>query len=127
MGGSGTSVQELVRSGINEMALNGFKPDVVAISPSDAAAIDELTALNQIPAWPYGLRVVVSPDVDTHFAGAPVLIDTRQAGVLYQGSLALQADPYSGFKQNTTDLRAQFLTLMVVRRPDAILIASGGS
>jgi hypothetical protein len=121
-GGSGSDIFSLVRSGINELALSGFKPDVVAISPEDAATIDELTALNSIPAWPFGCRVVVTPDADPL---APILIDTSQAGVLYQGGVAVEADPYSGFRSNTIDLRAEGLALMVVRRPGAILVADG--
>ena len=123
---NGFNAQGAIREGLSHMALSGFKPDVVAISPSAAEDIDLTKVTDEVSAFPFGLRVVVSPDIDTHFAGAPVLIDTSNAGVLYQGSLALQSDPYSGFAQNTVDLRAEFLALCVIRRPDAILVCDGG-
>ncbi len=121
-GGTGSTVQELVRSGQNEMALNGFKPDVVAVSPGDAASVDLLKVVDEVSAYPFGLRVVVTPDVED---GAPILVDTSKAGVLYTGALSVQSDPYSGFSTNETSFRAEGLCLLHIRRPDAILVADG--
>jgi len=86
-GGSGTIVQENVRSGISATALNGHKPERRHL-PERRRSVDGLTTLNAIPAWPFGCRVVVFPDLDTTFGGSPVLIDSAQAGILYQSVLA---------------------------------------
>jgi hypothetical protein len=121
-GGSGSSVEELVRSGITAMQAKGVSPNVVVLNPEDAETVDLHTAVDSIVRFPFGLRVVVSTDVE---AGAPLLIDTSVAGHLYQGGLEAASDPYTGFSRNTTQIRSEFNCLMVVRNADAFFIADG--
>ena len=79
-------------------------------------------AMQTIVKFPFGLRVVVSPDVED---GSPMLLDTSIMGHLYLGGLQAASDPYSGFSRNTTQLRSEFLTLCVIRNADGIFIADG--
>jgi hypothetical protein len=124
--GSDGSVEGLVRDAITEMQAVGVNPTVVALNPTDAATVDMHTAVDSITRWPFGLRVVVSPDAD---AGAPLVLDPAILGHLYVGSLAIGSDPYAGadghnFTKNLVDLRAEFLAVFVVRNADGVFVAS---
>ena len=123
------TVEQLVRAGITEMQAVGVNPSVVVLNPSDAGDVDTRTFTDAVNRWPYGLRVVVSPDAD---AGAPLLLDPVELGVLYQGQIMTASDPYAGvsgdnFKTNRVDLRSEFLALMVVRDNLGAFIASPAS
>ncbi|HEY8417167.1 MAG TPA: hypothetical protein VIK93_03915, partial [Limnochordales bacterium] len=65
------------------------------------------------PLW--GLRVVERAG----HGEPPVLIDSRALGVWYRGVLRVAADPFTGFKQNLTNLRFEVNGLMHVRNPKA--------
>jgi hypothetical protein len=59
----------------------------------------------------FGLRIVESVAA----VGAdPLLVDTSRIGMLYLGTLRVDADPYTGFKANLTDLRVETNALMHV-------------
>jgi hypothetical protein len=83
-------------------------------------SVDLHTAIDSIVRFPFGLRVVVSPDVEDR---APMLLDTSIVGRLYLGGLQAASDPYTGFSRNTTQLRSEFLTLCVIRNADGVFIA----
>ncbi len=121
-GGSGGSVEELVRSGITAMQLKGVTPDVVIINPTDAETVDLHTAVDSIIRFPFGLKVVVSNDVD---AGAPMLLDTSVLGHLYTAGLVALSDPYTTMTQNTVRVLNEFNVLCVVRNADGAFIADG--
>jgi len=63
---------------------------------------------------------------------SPLLVDTRQIGTLFLGSVRLAADPFAGaggdnFVKNLTDLRAEVTTKMHVRRAAAALVVDESS
>ena len=118
------TVEQLVRAGIVEMQAVGVTPSVVVLAPADAATVDTRVFTDTVNRWPYNLRVFVSPDADE---AAPLLLDPVELGILFQGQAAFASDPYTGFKQNTTRLRMEFLGLMVVRDALGAYIASPSS
>jgi hypothetical protein len=114
-GNTGATLPERLRHAKAAMNAKGANPRVALISPADAVALDLLTDDETPKAFPFGLTFVEHPDVTD-----PILIDPAVAGILYRGNLRVEADPYSGFKRNTTNLRAEFSALMVVRNADGL-------
>lgn len=47
--------------------------------------------------------------------GDPLLVDTARIGQLYLGTMRVEADPFTGFKKNLTDLRVETNALMHIR------------
>ncbi len=97
------------------------------VDPADAVSLD-LTTTGADDAYVFGLRT--SGDSSPLFGltiieaaamsgESPILIDTTAIGVLYTGSLALAADPYTGFTKNLTTLRVELKAKMHVRNPKA--------
>jgi hypothetical protein len=125
-GTTGTGLPAQVRNAVASMRAAGQEPDLLVLDPADAVTLDlfEDTGGNLVfstrdtgsssPLW--GLRVVESVAA----VGAdPLLVDTDRTGVLYLGRLKIDLDPYSGFRNNLTDIRAETSALMVVRDASA--------
>ena len=114
-GNTGTGLHEKLRHAKAAMNEKGANPSVALISPTDAVALDLLTEDDVPRGFPFGLSFVEHAGVTD-----PILIDPRVAGVLYRGNVRVESNPYSGFSKNTTDLRAEFSALMVVRNADGL-------
>ncbi|MFT3854789.1 MAG: hypothetical protein QM733_18935 [Ilumatobacteraceae bacterium] len=95
------------------------------LNPTDAASLDLLTddggyigarggfpasANPSNPLW--GLKIVERIGAGNE---PPYLLDTAMLGVLYIGGVAFDADPYTGFKKNLTNLRVEVDALYHVR------------
>ncbi|MBE3590438.1 MAG: phage major capsid protein [Firmicutes bacterium] len=121
---TGSDLIERVRHAIATMRADGVNPDVLVLSPADAAALDLTKTSDGLYIYQtrevgaasplFGLRIVEHPSVT-----APMLLDTRQLGVLYLGTLRVAADAYTGFSRNVTNLRLEMNALMHVRNAKA--------
>lgn len=128
-GTTGTTLVDKVRNGIASMRATGFSPDLLVVNPTDGASLD-LTADaggyvfatrdsgTSSPLW--NTRVIEGIGAGTE---PPYLIDTSALGVLYTGSLRIEADPFAGagganFKKNLTDLRFELKALVHVRQAE---------
>ena len=67
-----------------------------------------LNAAGASPLW--NLRVIERPGTTP-----PYVIDPAMLGVLYLGGMRFDADPYTGFKKNLTNLRVETSALYHVR------------
>ncbi|MCF6745705.1 hypothetical protein E9529_15775 [Blastococcus sp. KM273128] len=122
-GAIGTGLVAQVRNGVAAMRQAGANPTLLVVSGDDAASLD-LTedaggyvfpvrdSGTASPLW--GLRVVETSTILTE----PLLIDPRRLGPLFLGALRVDADPFTGFANNTTDLRYEVAVLQHVRRFD---------
>lgn len=125
-GNTGTGLVAQIRNAIAAMRDGGYAPNLLIVDPADAVALD-LTEDNagaflfpvasaNASSPLFGLNIVESVAA----VGAdPLLVDTSRIGQLYLGTMRVEADPYSGFKQNLTDLRVETNALMHVRDADA--------
>ncbi|MCU1359960.1 MAG: hypothetical protein JWN99_1249 [Ilumatobacteraceae bacterium] len=125
-GKTGTTTIDKVRNAIAAMRALGANPNVLVVNPTDAAALDlfrvggstttdgpyafDTSSAPSHPLW--GLKIVerIGGGSDPMY-----LLDTAMLGVLYVGQVRFDADPYSGFKSNTTTLRVETNALMHVR------------
>lgn len=121
----GANLIEQVRNAIASMRADGKNPDILVLNATDAVALDlfkqpgtqdymftTTVANGATPLW--GLQVV------EHSSGVvPTLIDRSRLGVLYRGTLTVEANPFSGFRKNTVDLRFEVNALFHVRDPQA--------
>jgi hypothetical protein len=118
-GKSGATLIEKTRNAVAAMRELGANPTVLALSPTDAAALDvQKTDLAYIfatrdtgsasPLW--GLTVIESPKVT-----APILIDPGLIGVLYAETGAILADPYTEMSKNLVRVRIEIDALFHVR------------
>jgi hypothetical protein len=131
-GTTGTGLIAQLRNAVASLQAAGYSPDLAIVNPVDAVALDlsvdtagqYVFALrdtgNSSPLW--GLRVVVR--AGTTGTEPPLVVDTRQIGALYLGTLAIDLDPYAGlggknFVKNLVDIRAEQNALMHVRAPTA--------
>jgi hypothetical protein len=89
------------------------------VTPAQAVDIDTTPAIDMPREFPYGLSVRESKS-----AGHALVIDPAVAGVLYLGALKADLDPFTGFSENTTDLRLECSVLFFVRNGDGIQIAA---
>ena len=82
--------------------------DTFATGADDAYAFLTSATGSASPLW--GLQVVELP-----MATDPLLIDPQLLGVLYKATGRLDVDPYSGFSENTSRVRAEVEVLFHVR------------
>jgi hypothetical protein len=120
-GQTGTTLIEKVRNGIGSMRATGANPTLLVVNPTDAAALDLATdaggfifptasAGSASPLW--GMKLIERIGAGTE---APYLIDPAMLGVLYLGRSRFEADPYTGFKKNLTNVRFELNGLMHIR------------
>lgn len=120
-GTTGSTLIEQVRNGVAEMRSTGANPSLLVVNPSDAAALDLATdsggyvfptssSGTSSPLW--DLRIVERIGAGTE---PPYLLDPQRLGVLYLGRLKVDADPFSGFSKNLTDLRIEVNSLFHIR------------
>lgn len=119
---TGTGLIAQIRNAVAAMRTAGMNPDLLIVDPADAVELD----LSQDTAGAYlfsldsansatplfGLRVVESVAA---VGSAPLLVDTARIGQLYLGTMRVEADPFTGFKKNLTDLRVETNALMHIR------------
>jgi hypothetical protein len=120
-GSTGPNLIEQTRNAISDMRDAGANPTLLVLNGSDAANLDLTvqpgtgdyifatgTAGGASPLW--SVRVI-------EVAGAtdPILIDPVLLGVLYTGQVLFAADPYSGFRKNTTEFRVEGPALLHIR------------
>jgi hypothetical protein len=125
-GKTGSDLISRVRNAIAAMRALGANPTILALSPTDAAALDVTkTELGYVfairdtgSASPlYGLTLVENPQIT-----APVLIDPALLGVLYTELGTLLVDPFTSLEKNLVRLRAEFTGLFHVRSPEAAYV-----
>ncbi len=120
-GSEGTTTVEKVRNAVAAMRELGANPSVLALSPTEAAALDTLTTgtdqafvfatRDSGTASPlFGCRIVEVANLE-----APILIDPALAGVLYLGTAAVLVDPYSGMDSNEVRIRSEADGLLHIR------------
>jgi hypothetical protein len=123
-GTTGTTIIDQVRNGIATMRGTGANPTILMLNPTDAATLD-LTADaggyvfasrdsgTGSPLW--GTTVVerIGGGADPKY-----LLDPEMLGVLYLGSMRFDADPFSGFASNVTQLRVEVSALYHVRQAE---------
>jgi hypothetical protein len=118
---TGTSTIDKVRTQIGTMRGSGANPTLLVVSPTDATALDlsadaggyVFATRDTGTASPiFGCTVVerIGGGSDPMY-----LIDPEMLGVLYLGSMRFDADPYTGFATNTTNLRVEVNALFHVR------------
>jgi Phage capsid family len=134
--GTGSDLIALIREAVTVARAQGANPTVLAVAPEDAEQLDlaiqpgssgdyvfaTRSAGVASPLW--NLRIVESPAMSGH---APLVIDPAILGVLYASGLVFAADPYSGFKVNTTDIRAEGMVLFHVRDANGAVEVGIGS
>jgi hypothetical protein len=112
---TGSDIYSKIRACVSALRSTGANPTHAVISEADAATID-LDAADEVPqAWPFGLTVLVHPDV----ADSGYVFDASGLQ-MYLGGLSAQTDPFAGvdganFSKNMFDLRAEFTALGHVR------------
>ncbi|MCW3064782.1 MAG: hypothetical protein JWN32_1954 [Solirubrobacterales bacterium] len=120
-GKTGAGLIERVRNGVSAMRALGAQPSVLALSPTDAAALDLTTtgadkayvfatrdSGSASPLW--SLRIVESPTIS-----APLLLDPALLGVFYSAMGTILADPYTGLTSNQVRVRVEIDGLLHVR------------
>lgn len=128
---TGANIFEQVRYAIGAMRLLGSNPDLLVLNPTDSAALDLLQNANDEyyfggPARSpgadtlWGLRVV--EHTTTAGTQKPILIDSARMGMLYLGSMRFEADPFTLFSTNRTNLRMEGNALMHVRDANAAYV-----
>jgi hypothetical protein len=122
-GKTGTTIVERTRNAVAAMRALGANPTILALSPTDAAALDVTkTELGYVfatrdsgsasPLW--GLQIVENPRITV-----PVLLDPALLGVLYSELGTLLVDPFTSMEKNLIRLRAEFTGLFHVRSAEA--------
>jgi len=118
---TGTTLIDKVRTQIGLHRAGGANPTLLVMSPTDATTLDLLADAGGYifptrdtgSASPlYGCTVVerIGGGADPIY-----LLDPDMLGVLYMGSMRFDADPYTGFSTNTTNLRVEVNALFHVR------------
>jgi Phage capsid family len=122
-GNTGTTLVDKIRTALGVMRAAGASPTIAMLNPTDAAALDLLADAGgyrfigrdqgtSSPLW--GMDVVER--IGTAGADPLYLLDPSMLGILYIGSLAFDADPFSGFDTNTTRLRIEVNALFHIRQ-----------
>lgn len=127
-GTTGDDIIAQIRYGISAMRLVGTEPSILALGPTNAAALDlheagdgnYLFAIRSTgdssPIW--NLRVVeVTPQGGTEID--PMLIDPGRLGMVYTSNLAVLANPYTKMSTNQVDIRFEQYALAHIRNPAA--------
>jgi hypothetical protein len=118
---TGTTLIDKIRTQIGTMRGSGANPTILVLNPTDATSLDLLadaggyvfaTRATGTSSPIYGTTVVerIGGGSDPIY-----LIDPDMLGVLYMGSMRFDADPYTGFTTNTTNLRVEVNALFHVR------------
>jgi hypothetical protein len=126
-GVSGADLISKVRNAIGAMRALGASPSILVLNATDSAALDlsqdsggyifpSTTSGSSSPLW--GLRVVERAGNGVE---PPLLLDPGALGQLYMGTMRVDADVFSGFKKNTTDLRVEVNSLYHVRQPSGAM------
>ncbi|MDP9302539.1 MAG: phage major capsid protein, partial [Actinomycetota bacterium] len=121
-GNTGTTLVDKIRTAIGVMRAAGASPTLAVLNPTDAASLDLLAdaggyrfiGRDQGTSSPlFGLDVVerIGGGSDPLY-----LYDPQMLGILYVGSMRFDADPYTGFASNTTNLRVEMNVLFHVRQ-----------
>ncbi len=122
-GSTGDDQVAKIRNGLAAARALGANPTTLALSHIDAATLD-LTTDDGGYVFPLGATNSTSPwslrVVEAKSAPDPLIIDPVMAGTLYRGALKIDLDPYTGFKNNTTNVRAEFTALMHIRNADGV-------
>jgi hypothetical protein len=127
-GTTGTGLIATLRNAITALRAAGFNPDLAVVNPTDSAALDLSTtgadgeyvfplrdSGSSSPLW--GLKIIER----TSAAGnePPLVIDSQAIGRLFMGVIRFEANPWEGFRKNTTDVRAEVNMVMNIRQPAA--------
>jgi hypothetical protein len=131
-GNAGVGLVAQVRNAVSAMRAAGHQPNVLALDPADAAALDlfedgsgalVFSTRSSGDASPlFGLTVVETAAL----TGAdPLLVDSRSVGRLHVGTLRLDVDPFAGlsgdnFVTNRVDVRGELNGLCHVSDPSAV-------
>jgi hypothetical protein len=117
----GATLIEQARNGVAAMRERGANPTVLALNPTDAAALDVQKSTGSAEyifatrdsgsSSPlFGNTIVEVPDLT-----APLLIDRAILGVVYSGMATFLADPFSGLDTNEVRLRVEMEALLHIR------------
>lgn len=98
-------------------------PYIAVIGDEDAVTIDLTVAEDMPAAFPFGMAIAVLPGID---AGDGFVM-SQSAMTLHKGAARLDADPFTGFNTNETNIRLEYEALAVVDEPSAIISLGGGS
>jgi hypothetical protein len=122
-GKSGATLIEQTRNAVSAMRAEGALPTILALKPTDAAALDVqktgTAGLEQYifgskdtgSASPlFGLTILELPHIE-----APLLVDPLIAGVFYSAPGHLLVDPYSEMSKNEVRLRWEADGLLHIR------------
>lgn len=127
-----TSMETTIRKARTALLADNVVPTALVMHPNDVEALDLKTVTggsylfqpegpvdsNQDRIW--GVSIVESPAQTADFA---VLGDFAQAvRVFTNGGVKLDADPFTGFKTNTVDLRAEGRFAIGITAPHALRI-----
>jgi hypothetical protein len=118
---TGTTLIDKIRTQIGTMRASGANPTILVLNPTDATSLDLLadaggyvfaTRATGTSSPIYGTTVVerIGGGSDPIY-----LIDPEMLGRLYIGNMKFDADPYTGFATNTTNLRVEVNALFHVR------------
>jgi hypothetical protein len=118
---TGTTLIDKIRTQIGTMRGSGANPTILVLNPTDATSLDLLadaggyvfaTRATGTSSPIYGCTVVerIGGGTDPIY-----LIDPEMLGRLYIGNMKFDADPYTGFATNTTNLRVEVNALFHVR------------
>ena len=122
-GETGTTLIEQARNAVAAMRGLGANPTVLALNPTDAAALDVQKSGSE------GLEQYIFASRDTGSASPlwgstivevanltdPLLIDPALLGVLYQGNASVLVDPFTGLDTNEVRVRVEADGLLHVR------------
>jgi len=119
---TGATLIEQSRNAVAAMRELGANPTVLALSPTDAAALDtQKTGTGGLEQYVFGSKATgASPlwgnqIVEVADLEAPMVIDPLIAGVLYADIGTLLIDPYSGMDTNEVRIRVEINGLLHVR------------
>ncbi len=130
---TGTGLIAQIRNAVAAMRTAGMNPDLLIVDPADAVILDLTedtagaflfsldSASSAAPL--FGLRIAESVAA---VGSAPLLVDTARIGQLYLGTMRVEADPFTGFKKNLTDLRVETNALMHIRDATAAHLVESG-
>ena len=120
-GSSGPMLIEQARNAVASSRALGANPTVLALNPTDAAALD-LTTTGADSAYVFATRDSGSASPlwsleirESTTVTDPLVIDPLLAAVLYIGNASILVDPYTGMKRNVVDIRIEFEAFLHVR------------
>jgi hypothetical protein len=116
---TGTTQIDKIRTQIGTMRGSGANPTILALQPTDSATLDLIADAGGyvFPTRDTGSSSPIFGCTVVEWAGtAPMyLFDPDMLGALYIGSMRFDADPYTGFASNLTNLRVEVNALMHIR------------